>query len=261
MIRNITIIGAGNVGFHLAQALFATSLTITQVYSRKIEHASLLAKKVNAQPITQFRQLSNNCDLFILAVPDQVIEVVAKQLVQSLRNQCLIVHTSGATPAAVLSESSPRFGVFYPLQTFSRHKAVDFSNIPICLDANHQEDLDALLTLGKRISTKVYQITDEKRAQLHLAAVFANNFTNYLFHVATQILEEKELSFDLLKPLITASVQKIQDQSPAHVQTGPAIRGDEVTIQRHLNQLDHKADWQTLYDLLTKGIQKDLNPQ
>lgn len=256
MINNqwsIILIGAGNVGHHLGKRLYEKGLHIKQVFSRTKEKAQALAAEIQAEALTNLSKIDPNADLYILAIHDDAIPEVASQL--SL-NQKLIVHTSGSTPSTVLQPYAQRFGIFYPLQTFSISKEVDFEQIPICIHANNKEDIIFLENLAKKISPKVYRINDEQRAILHVAAVFVNNFTNHLFQIGYNILEKENLSFDLLRPLILETAEKIQEHPPAEMQTGPAIRGDEATIQRHLLYLEKFPEYQSLYELLTKSIKK-----
>ena len=197
-------------------------------------------------------------DLYLLAVSDEAIVPVARALYQLGLKDKLLIHTSGATPAAVLRPFSRRFGVFYPLQTFSRERAIDFSKIPICIQANRTDDETRLLRLGQRLSRSVHRIDDRQRAVLHVAAVFANNFSNHLFEISAQVLEREDLPFDLLRPLIEETAAKVQTQRPADMQTGPAIRGDRTTIERHLDFLDDQPRLRALYRSLTELINPDI---
>lgn len=258
MIKTITIIGSGNVGFHLAQVLFQADYIIPQIFSRNLDKATVLAQKVSAQPIDNLSQLNTISDLYILAIPDQSIEVVAKTLHTLLPPSAFVVHTSGATSSEVFAPFFQRYGVFYPLQSFSITKAVDFSTLSICVHAQQAADLAALTSLGQDLSKNCYPIDDAQRATLHVAAVFANNFSNYLFHIAAQLLKESAIDFALLQPLIQETARKIAQHPPATMQTGPAIRGDQNTIQQHLSQLEDHQDWQAIYTLLSDGIQRDL---
>lgn len=249
----IVLIGAGNVGYHLGNRLYEKGLRIQQVFSRAKEKAEKLASEVNAQAITELSNITLDADLYILAVHDSAIAEVAAQLPVLDK---LVVHTSGATPSAILYPHFQRFGIFYPLQTFSISKEVDFEQIPICVHANHDADLQDLENLARQISPKVYRIDDEQRAILHVAAVFVNNFTNYLFQIGYDILEKENLPFDLLRPLIRETAAKVQVHPPAEMQTGPAIRGDQATIGKHLQYLEKFPEYKSLYKLLTTSLEK-----
>ncbi len=246
----VSIIGTGNVGYHLARKLHALGLNIVQVFSRQVQKSTKLAQLVDAEPIQDLSKLKVT-GLIILAVNDDAIEEVAAQI----RTKALVVHTSGATSSTVLAAHFERFGVLYPLQSFSIEKSINWAEVPICIYANSSNDSEQLLGLAQNISPKVYKIDDEQRSQLHLAAVFANNFTNYCYHVAASLLHERSVPFELLKPLIQETALKVQSNRPVDMQTGPAIRGDKVTIEGHLHLLKSHSHWLELYKIMTKGIQ------
>lgn len=252
----IIMIGAGNLAYHLCQALFQSDNDIIQVFSRSLSKAEQLAGTVEALPINDLQQIRTDVDLYLLAVPDSAIELVAHQLQPKLDNTSFLVHCSGATPAAVLQTVAPRYGVFYPLQTFTIAQKPDFSTIPFCIYANDVGDEELLEFLARKLSPKVYRLDDSQRAVLHIGAVFANNFSNHLFQIAASILEEKSIPLELIQPLILETARKVQLNHPDHLQTGPAIRGDQNTIDRHLNYLQNYPEYKEIYTLLTKSIQK-----
>lgn len=257
--QKIILVGAGNVGYHLGRRLHEKDFAIAQVFSRTIEHAENLAKAVQAPYVTKFEDVDRDGNLYIISVSDSAIAPVARQLARLELDNPLVVHTSGATPATALMPYFDRFGVFYPLQTFSRARKVDFESIPICVHAVDENDTEQLLGLARRLSSKVYALDDEQRATLHVAAVFVNNFSNYLFQVGEDILREAGLPFDLLRPLILETAKKVQEQSPGVMQTGPAVRGDEETIQRHLEYLHRFPEYRELYQLLSRRIAEKFN--
>ena len=255
----ITIIGSGNVGTHLAKRLFEKGHSIVQIFSRNIENAAELAQQVNAESICDLSELLESTEIIIIAVKDDVIEEISKAI--NFEN-VLIVHTSGGTSSAVLVRQLKRpvllrlrFGIFYPLQSFSKVKSVDFEKLPICIDANNEEDLNLLEILAQSICPNVYRINDKERAILHVCAVMVNNFTNHLFAMADDILKQENLTLDILKPLILETVKKIENHPPKQMQTGPAIRNDEKTIDNHLQFLDKYPDYQLIYKLLSDSIQ------
>ena len=248
----ITIIGSGNVGTHLTKRLFEKGHTIVQVFSRNIENAKKLAQQVEAKPICDLNELSPQVEFIIIAVKDDAIEEVAKTI--QLKN-ILITHTSGATPSTVFKKYKKRFGSFYPLQTFSKNKPADFEQLPICIDANNETDLNVLESLAQSICPNVYRINDKERAILHVCAVMVNNFTNHLFAMADDILKKENLTLDILKPLILETVKKIEKHPPKQMQTGPAIRNDQKTIDKHLEFLDKYPNYQLIYKLLSDSIQ------
>jgi len=254
-MNRITLIGAGNVAFHLGKALVAAGVAVQQVFSREYSSASELAHLLQAEAIDRLDQVQPDVSVLLIAVSDDAIGAVGQQLAEHFGAvPPLVVHTSGATPSTVLS-MLPRYGVFYPLQTFSKDRPVDFSAIPICVDAPQAADLEVLKKLAHRISDRVFPIDDEQRAVLHVAAVFANNFTNHLLALSQQITDRANLPFDLLRPLILETALKAQDFPPAEVQTGPAKRGDRATRERHLAYLRAvHPELVAVYELLDGGI-------
>jgi predicted short-subunit dehydrogenase-like oxidoreductase (DUF2520 family) len=249
----ITIIGSGNVATHLAAAFKNAGHDIVQVYSRDLQNSSLLAYHVKAEAINDLNQIDPETDLFVISVKDDAIEGVASELA---KHQKLIVHTSGATDIRVLLNHTHQAGVFYPLQTFSKTREVDFNTVPVCIEGADEQITKQLNELAYTITQNVYRINSAERKTLHLAAVFANNFPNYLYSIAQQLLAEKELPFDLLRPLILETAQKVQNNLPASVQTGPAVRNDEKTMASHLQMLQENPRLEQLYKLLSQGIIK-----
>lgn len=241
------------MAWHLAHALDAAHHTIAQVYSRNSRKAADLAHPFNAEAVNRIEHLSDEVDVILICVSDDAIDAVAQQL---KNRNCLIAHTSGAIAMGVLQETSPFYGVFYPLQSLSQGKKVDFFSVPILTEGNNKAAEMQLDALGKTISNTVKNITSEQRKHLHLAAVFANNFTNALYAEAAEILSHHNLSFDLLRPLISETAQKVQKLPPQEAQTGPAKRHDELTINKHLELLNGQPEKEKVYRLLTEIIQK-----
>ncbi|MFB3386848.1 Rossmann-like and DUF2520 domain-containing protein [Flavobacterium sp. LAR06] len=244
----ITIIGSGNVAQHLIKA-FAKSeaVEIAQVFSRKKEK---LSSFIEFDKIVSDYQDLKEADLYIIAVTDNAIADVSQQL--PFNNQ-LVVHTSGTASIETLDDKN-RKGVFYPLQTFSKNKEIDFSIIPICLEADNTFDFRVLETVAKSISRAVFPINSEQRKALHVAAVFVNNFTNHLYQIGQEICEENQVSFDILKPLIQETAEKITTLDPIDAQTGPAKRNDSITIEAHLEYLTNENQ-KNIYKILTQSIQ------
>jgi len=254
----ISIIGSGNVATHLGAAFKNAGHRIVQVYSRDIQNASLLAYHAGAEPIDDLNQLNPETDLFIISVNDDAIITIAKVLA---KHQKLTVHTSGATDLEALSAIIPTAGVFYPLQTLSKNKEVDFFAVPLCIEGVDEEVTTKLEQLARTISNNVYRINSAQRKILHLAAVFACNFPNYLYGVAQQLLAKHQMGFEMLRPLILETAQKVQEHLPAEVQTGPAVRNDENTMAAHLQMLNDEPELKTIYSLLSQGIIKNDNHQ
>lgn len=249
----ITIIGSGNVATHLAAAFKNAGHSIVQVYSRDMQNAALLAYHVKAEAIDDLQQISPETDTFVISVKDDAIGIVAEQLAI---HQKLIVHTSGATDMYALTAFTDHAGVFYPLQTFSKIKEVNFRTVPLCIEGRDETITRQLEELARSISNNVSRVTSAQRKTLHLAAVFACNFPNYLYHIAQQIVNDDKLDFNLLRPLILETAQKVMERQPAEVQTGPAVRNDEITMTNHLQLLDKQPALQEIYKLLSQGIIK-----
>ncbi|QLG46758.1 Rossmann-like and DUF2520 domain-containing protein [Costertonia aggregata] len=244
----ITLVGTGNVAKHLFDAFLAlNNVTVIQVVGRNKKALTHFEK--HAPTTTDFKKI-NPSDVLIIAISDDSINTVS-QLFTNYRG--LVCHTSGSVPLNDLK--SNRKGVFYPLQTFTVGKKIDFKTVPICIEAKNKEDEKLLERLAKTLSKKVYHITSEQRKPLHLAAVFVNNFTNHLYHIGENICTEHKIPFDLLKALIMETAHKIQTLSPKESQTGPAKRNDTRTIEEHLNQIQDKDQYE-IYGLLTQSIQK-----
>lgn len=253
----ITLIGSGNVATHLGAAFKNAGHRIVQVYSRDLQHAALLAYHVGANATDNLDQISAETDLIILSIKDDAIPAVVPRLSGLCRQ---IVHTSGAVSLNQITAFTPNAGVFYPLQTFSKTKEVNFREVPMCIEGASEQITAALEELARSISNNVYRVNSAQRKTLHLAAVFACNFTNHLYGVAQQLLAAGGMDFNLIRPLITETADKVKEHLPATVQTGPAVRSDEHTMQAHLEMLDGQPGLQQLYQLLSQDIIKNHNP-
>ncbi|WP_417799526.1 Rossmann-like and DUF2520 domain-containing protein [Tenacibaculum sp.] len=245
----VAIIGGGNVATHLANAFSKTNeVSLVQMYARNIEQIQHLKDLTS---ITNSIEFLTEADVYIIAVSDDAISDVSHKIEQQ---NGLVVHTSGSVAMQSL-QNTGRKGIFYLLQSFSKDKDVNFDEIPFCLEAESEEDLQLLETLAKSIGTKVYRINSEQRKRLHVAAVFVNNFTNHMYKMGADICNEHQVPFEVLLPLIQETAQKIIELSPEAAQTGPAKRNDQKTIQNHLALLN--AEQQEIYKLITKSIQQN----
>ncbi len=247
---SVVLLGAGNVATHLFKAFNkANEITVNQWYNRNIKAIEGYKKAVDTtDDITALK----DADIYILAVSDDAISDLSKQLPFENR---LVVHTSGSVGMYDMDKKHKR-GVFYPLQTFSKDADVDFSEVPLCIEAlNNKEDLPILRKLAKAIGSEPHKVNSDQRAALHLAAVFVNNFTNQMYRIAHEITESYGAEFDILKPLIKETARKLDDLSPFLAQTGPAKRNDKKTIKKHLKLLEDKHH-KEIYELFTKSIQK-----
>lgn len=249
----IVFLGSGNVATHLSTALQAMGDEVLQVWSPNLKNAETLAYELKAQPISDYTQIIKDADLYIISVKDDAIANVAACL-KTVSG--LVVHTSGATALDAL-EPNRRIGVLYPLQTFSKAKQVSFKNIPLCIEAKNESDLAILKSLANKLSEKVYVLNAEQRKVLHVAAVFACNFTNHLYSLANQILEQNKLDFDIIRPLIAETADKVQENLPENVQTGPAVRNDGHTMDKHLEWLKTMPELIEIYETLSKSIIKN----
>lgn len=244
----VVLFGAGNVASHLAETFLANeTIELIQIYNRTAKSLKRFHNKVATTT-----SLSNIAiaDVYIIAIADDFIADFSEKLPKL---NGLVVHTSGSVAMKSLAKKNNR-GIFYPLQTFTKDKKVDFKQIPICIEAEADEDLQLLEKLAKSISDKVFFINSKQRKSLHVAAVFVNNFTNHLYHLGNEICNEYDVPFQVLEPLIQETAHKVLHVSPIDAQTGPAKRNDYKTIEAHLALLNKKQ--QKIYKLLTKSIQK-----
>ncbi len=257
----ISFIGAGNVSWHLSQALENAGHGVEEVFSRNIDNAEDLTKHLYDAKVQRDLNFSKSiAQVFFLCVTDDSMIEVVKQLV--LPENAMLVHTSGSKSLEELdellrinSDVSIRTGVFYPLQTFTKNFKIDFAEVPICIESEDETVEKALIDLGQDISDITYVVNSEERRVLHVAAVFACNFTNHLLALAKSITDSEDLEFDLLKPLIRETFRKaLAAENPVNVQTGPAIRGDETTINRHLEYLKEDENLVEIYEVLTESI-------
>jgi len=252
MIKNTVIIGAGNLATQMALALIEKGIKVRQVFSRNLDSARELAEKTGAAFTNDLAALLPEADLYLIAVKDSAIQEVLENL--SLDENRLIAHTAGSVPMNILDGFSKNYGVFYPLQTFSKNRKIDFSDIPICIEANHPANLMELQELAEKLSGSVHQINSDDRKTMHLAALFANNFVNHFYSIGESLLQNKKLNFDLLKPLIRETAEKIETLSPLDAQTGPAKRNDRTVINAHLKMLKDQPELQEIYRLMTESI-------
>lgn len=245
----VALLGYGNVNSHLLKAFSKSEeVVVTQVYKRNLTDFS---EPLDSVPFTDKLENIVDADIYIIGISDNAIESFSKNLPFKGK---LVVHTSGGAPMDILSLHNKR-GVFYPLQSFSKQRDLRFERIPICIEAENPDDLQLLKKIGDAISKTVLEISSEKRAKLHVAAVFVNNFVNYLYHIGEEILAEEDISFDLLKPLIIETAEKVGTLSPEAAQTGPAKRNDTKTIEKHL-QLLHNNPYREVYEMFSKQLKE-----
>ncbi len=245
MIKAV-ILGGGNVAYHLTKKLISTEIiNLVQVYNRTIDNIQYLNDKTL---ITNDLSKLIDADIYIVAISDDAICSLSSTL--NLKNK-LVIHTSGSMAINDLHSHSNK-GVFYLLQSFSKNREIDFSSIPICIEAENENDLKLLTTLANSLSNHVYEINSKQRKQLHVAAVFVNNFVNHLYHIGSEICRKNNVPFEILHPLIIESAVKIKVLTPFDAQTGPAKRKDTKIIEKHMGILDKNQ--QEIYKLLSKSI-------
>lgn len=252
MIQNITCIGAGNVGTHLSKKFYQSGYNIVEVYSRSEEKAAAVAKNTTARAVTNLHHLTEDTDMYIIAVSDQAIESVLNQIPQSGK---LIVHTSGSTPITIFQDKVTDYGVLYPLQTFSKERPLDFSTIPFFIEANSRENEQKLRQVIQSLSEYIYHVNSEQRLALHVAAVFACNFTNHMYALAKDVLAQQSIPQEVLGPLIQETADKVREMDPLQAQTGPAVRNDQITMEKHLSYLESDAFKKKLYNFVSQHIQ------
>lgn len=249
----IVFIGAGNLATRLSLAMQRVGMQIGQVYSHTEASARQLATRLGCPWTNDLSALQEDGDLYVFSLKDTVLSDVISKVKP---NNGMWVHTAGSMPMSVFEGYAQRFGVLYPLQTFSKGRNVNFDVIPIFLEANTDKNADYLKNIASALSENVRFMSSEKRRSLHLAAVFVCNFTNHIYTLSYKLLENESIPADVLLPLIDETVSKIHSMPPAAAQTGPAIRYDENVINKHLAMLDD-PDMQAIYRLLSQSIHKE----
>lgn len=250
-IRDIIIIGTGNVAYHLTRAFLRQGLNVVQVAARTEAAANRFAADLRVPVVTSHSGLLADADLYVVAVNDD--QIAGAAMAAGLKDQ-LLVHTSGSVAMDVLSGASSRTGVLYPLQTLTYGRDIELAHVPFFIEAGTPEDETRLVHLAKTLSDAVFYLDSEKRKAVHLAAVFASNFSYHMYTIASGILAMNEIPPDILHPLILETARKSIDSSPGSAQTGPAVRQDLKVIQEHLKQLKDLPLYTEIYKLLTVSI-------
>lgn len=254
MAEKFVLIGTGNVAWHLGSVLENAGHLLVHVYDRKLGHAKKFASNYFNASYGDSKDLRDvDATVFIMAVADHAIAPLSQEL--RLPEDALLCHTSGSMPLSTLGYADTmKRGVFYPLQTLSKGVSVDFTLLPICIEAEDQSTLQLLKQLAQSISKEVVEMTGEQRKGLHLAAVFACNFTNHMLTISKNLLAEKNMSFEWLQPLITETIDKSLRLGPNHSQTGPAVRGDLKTLDLQLKALEKEPDLARIYQYISQHI-------
>lgn len=251
---SIVFVGAGNLATNLAKALYRKGFRIVQVYSRTEESARMLAGEVEADYTTDLEQLVPDARLYIVSLKDAALVELLPAIVAGKNENVLFVHTAGSIPMNVWEGKARQYGVFYPMQTFSKQREVDFAEIPFFIEASSAEEVEFLKAIAATLSNHIYEATSEQRKSLHLAAVFTCNFTNHMYALAAELLKQYNLPFEVMLPLIDETARKVHELEPKAAQTGPAMRYDENVINHHLGMLADHPEMQRLYQLISQSI-------
>ncbi len=256
----VSFIGSGNLAWHLAPALDNAGLIVKEVYSRNPKHAEALTERLYQAEVKATLDFStSDSTVFIICVSDDAIRAVATEII--LPDEAILIHTSGSQPLDILQYAAiSNIGVLYPLQTFTRNKRIDFKTVPLFVESPSEDTEKVLMLMAKAISHQVRKILSEERKALHVAAVFASNFTNHMLALSKEILENNNLNFDLLKPLISETINKSLILGPENTQTGPAMRGDMEILDRHLEFLNENPEVAEIYKIISQHIIDRSNP-
>ncbi len=257
MINSIIILGSGNVAYHLVTAFLKADIEIKQIFSKNRNTGEQLAELANCNFTDNISGVFPDADAYIFAMNDQADKTVS-QLLQTDKNK-ILVHTAGSLSMNIFETKTENYGVFYPFQTFSQSSEINFAKVPICLEASNTETLENLKKLTEKLSCKHYEINEEKRKLLHLTGVFACNFMNHCVYLGEEILKNADISKEIIKPLLEQSFDKILNQGAYSSQTGPALRNDKISMEKHLDFLQKDEKLSDIYRLLSESIFKTHN--
>ena len=255
----IVFIGAGRLAYSLAPALREAGHDIMQVYSRTLASAQSLATMVEAQPINDIRDVKGGADVYLFAVTDSSLPLLAQQLGTLLgqyehQDACVFLHTAGSIDMSVFHTCTAHYGVIYPMQTFSKERRVELSEVPFFIEGNDDHAVRVSQTIAASVTGKVYALSSQARKHLHLAAVFACNFANHCYQLSAEILANYQIPFSVMLPLIDETAAKVHKLPPAQAQTGPAIRYDQGVMQAHLQMLGESPFQARIYELMSQSI-------
>lgn len=252
-ITKIGFVGSGRVASHLAVAFYEVGIEVCQIFSKNFDNASALAAKVNASPINSICDFDLDIDLVIISITDSALmEIKLSEIPKNL----FVCHTTGSVSIDIFKERE-NFGVLYPLQTFSFDSKPDMTKVPFCIEANKEENTNLLISFSEKLSENVYKVNYTQRRKLHLAAVFACNFVNTMYGVAENILKDSDLSLGILRPLIMETANKVQNNSPKEMQTGPAVRNDIKIMNQHIEMLRGQKEYAELYKIISNLITRN----
>ncbi|MBC8173721.1 MAG: DUF2520 domain-containing protein [Chitinophagales bacterium] len=251
-IKDVIIIGTGNVAWHLAKAFTEAGISVKQIVGRNVEKVNEIAALVHTDATDDFSAIKNIDGIYLICVKDSAIEDVAKKVYNPGRK---LVHCAGGVDSEVLHMGDDDFGVLYPIHPFTKYVEIDYDAAPVCVYGSSVAFNSALVKLAKKLSKHVYEVDDKQRLILNMCAVWVNNFTNHLFVIADEILEKNNLQLEMLYPLIAETVEKIKKTSPANAQTGPAARRESAVLNKHMELLKEHPDYVEIYRLLSASIQ------
>ncbi len=248
----IVIFGAGNLAFHLAEALHLSGYRIAQIYSRTQENAITLANKVNAQPITNINDFDPTASILIFALTDSVLPDIVNKIEFSGQ---LALHTSGSLPIDIFKGKAEHYGVLYPLQTFSKFRKVNFYEVPLLIEAGNPKDLANLQMFASSLCARTLHTASSQRRKIHLSAMFASNFVNHMYSIGEILAKKAGFSFDILKPMILETALKaIESSNPVASQTGPAVRCNTEILANHSALLSDTPSMQKIYNSVSNSI-------
>ena len=251
--KNVVFIGAGNVATHLSKAMKEAGFYIKQVYSRSEDSAKRLAGVLDCGYSTDIQNVMQDADIYVFSLKDDILP----EIISSMPTKGGIwIHTAGSINIDIFQKHTESYGVIYPMQTLSKSRETDFSKIPLFVEGNTKSVENEIFDIASMLSNNVSLMTSEKRKYLHLAAVFACNFSNYMYTLASHILEKQGIDRYILQPLIDETANKLHSMSPKDAQTGPAVRYDRKIIDRHLSMLDDE-NMRKLYEMISENINKN----
>jgi predicted short-subunit dehydrogenase-like oxidoreductase (DUF2520 family) len=248
---NVSFAGAGRVAGALCRAMFQSGINILQIVSQSELRGQKLAGSCNAR-WSSVLSFDKSNDIIIVSVPDHNLKEVLSKI--KCAERTIVAHTAGSYGLDIFPGIIKRHGVFYPLQTFSIERHIDFRNLPFLLEASEPEAYEILKNLARKVGSNVYSVDAEHRKMLHLSAVFVCNFTNYMLTAGKEVAARAGMSFEILVPLIRETISKALENGPERSQTGPAIRNDSNTIEKHLELLSFSPELQKIYREMTKSI-------
>ncbi len=252
MINSVVICGSGNVAFHLVRAFSSTGIIIKQIYGRNTSSGNELADIAKCCFTNNLLNLETDADAYVFAMNDSANTELAKHI--KTKDDAIFLHTAGSLSMDIFQNKTKNYGVFYPFQTFTREIETDFSKVPICIEASNSETLDSIISLTENLSCKHYILNEEQRKILHISGVFASNFMNHCVFLGENILHSEGIPKEIIRPLLEQSFYKIINHSAYKSQTGPALRDDKISMEKHLNYLQNDENLSDIYRLLSASI-------